>query len=89
MDPSRWLRIEKVYQAASEQKPEERAAFLAVACAGDEDLRREVESILAQPSADGMLDHPAWEQELGRTVSTGDTGRAAMIGRTISHYQIL
>ena len=47
MDPARWRRVEEIYQAATERKPEERAAFLAAACAGDEDLRREVESLLA------------------------------------------
>ena len=59
MDPARWRRVEEIYQAAEERKPEERAAFLAVTCAGEEDLRREVESLLAQPSSDGMLDRPA------------------------------
>ena len=42
MDPARWRRVEEIYQAAEERKPEERAAFLAVTCAGEEDLRREV-----------------------------------------------
>ncbi|MEO8052631.1 MAG: protein kinase, partial [Acidobacteriota bacterium] len=37
----------------------ERAAFLAQACDGDVDLRREVESLLAQSSHDGALDRPA------------------------------
>ena len=40
MDPARWRRVEEIYQAAAKRKPEERAAFLAVACAGNEDLRR-------------------------------------------------
>jgi serine/threonine protein kinase len=78
MDPARWRRVEEIYQAAAERKPEERAAFLAVACAGDEDLRREVESLLAQPSADGMLDRPAWEPEAARLTA----------GQRVSHYQI-
>jgi hypothetical protein len=38
----------------------ERAAFLAETCAGDEALRREVESLLAQPaSAEAFLAQPA------------------------------
>ena len=77
MDPARWGRLEEIFQAA-ERKPEERAAFLAVACAGEEDLRREVESLLAQPSADGMLDRPAWEPD--RSLLTA--------GQQVSHYQI-
>ena len=78
MDPARWRRVEEIYQAAAERKPEERAAFLAMACAGDEDLRREVESLLAQPSADGMLDRPAWEPDAARLT----------VGRRVAHYQI-
>ena len=78
MDPARWRRVEEIYQAAVEREPEERAAFLAVACAGDEDLRREVESLLAQPSEEGMLDRPAWAPEATRLTA----------GQQVSHYQI-
>jgi hypothetical protein len=34
---------------------DERAAFLDAACGGDVQLRREVESLLAQPTNDGFL----------------------------------
>src|SRR5271157_1179672 len=78
MDPARWRRIEEIYQAAAERQPEERAAFLAAACAGDEDLRREVESLLAQSSGDGMLDRPAWAPDATPLTA----------GQQVSHYQI-
>jgi serine/threonine protein kinase/tetratricopeptide (TPR) repeat protein len=78
MDPARWKRVEEIYQAAAERKPEERAAFLAAASAGDEDLRREVESLLAQSSGDGMLDRPAREPDAARLTA----------GQQVSHYQI-
>ena len=77
MDPARWQRVEDLYQAAVERKPQERAAFLAQACAGDEDVRREVESLLAQPSKDGPLDRPALELAV-----------PLAIGQQVSHYQI-
>src|SRR5215813_4916213 len=49
-------RIEPLYHAARKRPPDERAAFLAEACGGDEDLRREVESLLAEHAAtDGFL----------------------------------
>jgi serine/threonine protein kinase/Tol biopolymer transport system component len=86
MDSARWRRVEEIYHAAVERKPEERAVFLAVACAGDEDLRREVESLLAQPSDDGVLDRPAWEPEAGGGLSP-DAARLAA-GQRVSHYQI-
>ena len=39
--------VEALYRAALERGPAERRAFLEEACAGDEELRREVQSLLA------------------------------------------
>ena len=60
MNPERWQQIEKLYHAALEREPDQRAAFLAEACPGDEDLRREVAALLAHddPGA-GFLSAPA------------------------------
>ncbi len=87
MDPARWKRVEEIYHAVSERKPEERAAFLAEACAGDEELRREVESLLAQPSAEGLLDRPAWEPGAGRGEMPSEAAPPA-IGQRVAHYEI-
>jgi len=57
----RWSRVEAVYHAARERDVRERAAFLDAACEGDEDLRREVESLLGQPADDGFLSALAGE----------------------------
>jgi hypothetical protein len=46
MTPERWQQIEQLYHAALERDANERAAFLAEACAGDYVLRGEVESLL-------------------------------------------
>jgi hypothetical protein len=52
----RWSQIERLYHAALERNPAERAEFLRVACAGHDAIRAEVESLLAQdPSAEGFL----------------------------------
>src|SRR5262245_32462463 len=50
MNPEQWKRIEQVFEAALDVPAAERPAFLAQACGGDGELRREVESLLA---ADG------------------------------------
>jgi len=42
----RWKQVEELFNAALELESVARAAFLAEACAGDEELRREVESLL-------------------------------------------
>jgi eukaryotic-like serine/threonine-protein kinase len=60
MNPERFQEVEKLYHAARELEPNQRSAFLAEACGGDEELRREVESLLAHdPAREGMLDRPA------------------------------
>ena len=62
MDTERWEQLEKLYHSALERKPEERGAYLADACREDEELRRELESLLEQNvSGSGLLDHPARE----------------------------
>ena len=47
MDPQRWKQIDELLNAALDIEPDQRAAFLNLACPGDEDLRKEVESLLA------------------------------------------
>jgi hypothetical protein len=61
MDPIRWQQIEQLYQAALEQEPGQRDAFLGEVCGDDEDLRREVESLLAQSGSASC-----WISRLGR-----------------------
>jgi non-specific serine/threonine protein kinase/serine/threonine-protein kinase len=46
MSPERRALIEQVCDAALHKEPAERRSFLAAACAGDADLRREVDSRL-------------------------------------------
>src|SRR5512136_792661 len=61
MDPERWERVKAVYHSALERDPGERARFLDHACRDDRELRREVESLLAQASGDSFLERPAWQ----------------------------
>jgi eukaryotic-like serine/threonine-protein kinase len=56
MNPERFQRIEELHHAARERTAEERAALLAQT---DPELRREVESLLAQYADDEFLDRPA------------------------------
>jgi hypothetical protein len=61
MDPGRWHQIAHIYEAVLERTAEERGPFLAEASAGDEELRREVESLLADDSAPLLIDRPMLE----------------------------
>src|SRR4029450_12706029 len=57
MDRDRWRQVADVYEAVLEQEPAARATFLADACRDDADLRREVESLLAQEHTPLVVDH--------------------------------
>jgi Tol biopolymer transport system component len=51
MTPERWAAVERLYHAARERTGAERGLFLKAACGKDEDLRREVEALLAEPES--------------------------------------
>src|ERR1700730_1663303 len=53
MSDNRWESIEEIFHRAVELAPGARSAFLDEACAADQSLRREVESLLAHESEDG------------------------------------
>ena len=96
MEPERWQKIERLYNAALEQPASLRTAFVAEACAGDESLRKDVESLLAQTEETGsFLEGPALEvaaQALAHAqalLADAASQPDLMVGRMISHYRIL
>lgn len=86
MTPSRFQRIEEIFLAALEQEPGQTSAFLGTVCAGDKELRREVEVLLAS------------DQRAGPFIETSTVGLAtkiienrharSLLGQTIGHYKI-
>jgi eukaryotic-like serine/threonine-protein kinase len=84
MDSARWKQIEQVYHAALVRPPRERTAFLERACAGDDDLRRAVDSLLAQAS-----ELPFESPALGADAAlvTGDAA-PPLTGRRFGFYQV-
>src|SRR6516165_7135215 len=87
MTSERWQRIEELYHSAREREGNQRAAFLKEACAGDDALRREVESLLAQEKGvEGFLEAPALAEAAKLLVE--DRGRS-WVGRQLGSYQIL
>ena len=62
MKPELWERIAQLHRAALEIEKGARAAFVTEACAGDEVLRREVESLLAlEGNAENFMENSALE----------------------------
>ena len=60
MTPERWAQIRQIFDGALERPEVDRAAYLRVTCARDDELRREVESLLSSHDVAGdFLDKPA------------------------------
>src|SRR5215813_9007153 len=82
----RWKRVTELFARALECSRQERPDFLKSACAGDADLLREVESLLAQHDAEtGFLESPA--VEIVAEQITGSTHRLP-IGKQLGQYRI-
>jgi Tol biopolymer transport system component/predicted Ser/Thr protein kinase len=87
MTPDRWRQVDNLYHAALEREPEGRSEFLRKACRTDEDLRREVESLLVQDvSAEGVFDRPACESAPGLIEDPAETALAP--GERLGPYEV-
>src|SRR5262249_25878836 len=92
MKPERWKQVEQLYHAALEGEPRARAAFLAQACAGDEELRREVEELLGYDgAAESFIQGNALAFEARRLEpeELSQTGPQLLPGQQIGAYKIL
>jgi len=59
-NPEQWKKIKEIVGEALEREPRERAFFLEEACAQDESLRAEVESLLSASEKSAGLSEPAF-----------------------------
>src|SRR5262249_23297498 len=96
MEHDRWEQIERLYHAALERGPDGRDAFLIEACAGDEDLRREVAGLLASDvPSDSFIQSPAIEiaaraMAAGPLIEASNESMGRLIaGSQIGAYQLL
>ena len=81
--PERWQEVKALFEACGRQEPAERSAFLDTACAWDQSLRDEVESLLAEAEqAGGFLEQPLIGPHAEVQPAT------FRMGQSISHYQI-
>jgi eukaryotic-like serine/threonine-protein kinase len=83
MSDERWGRIEKLFHEAADLAPFERAEFLSSACSDDSELRRQVESLLANDkSKDDVL-----EAAVAKAVD--QLPSALLAGSRLGPYEIL
>ncbi len=87
MNSERWQEIERLYYTVLEREPDERAAFLESVCAGDEDLRREVVSLLAASEQIGSFMEPPADAIAAETPASAP--QLSMNGQMLGHYRIL
>jgi eukaryotic-like serine/threonine-protein kinase len=87
MDPERWEQIKKVLESLLAREPGDRPAFLEQTCDGDEELRREVESLLeAHAEVGGFIDAPAVEVA-AQMMAEDQT--PLIVGASLGPYKIL
>ncbi len=88
MSADRQRQVTELCHAALERSAADRAAFLREACAGDETLRQEVESLLRYEDAgDQFLERPAVD-EVARLVTNRPESIVDFQGRRLGVYQI-
>jgi Tol biopolymer transport system component len=82
MSSERWREVERIYHEAVARPAAERSAFVAEACGGDEALKGEVESLLAEEAgAAGFLSTPA-------VVGMARMDGTSLIGRQVGPYAV-
>jgi serine/threonine protein kinase len=86
--PDRWQDVERLYHAALARDERERAAFLRDACRDDEDLRREVESLLGYDRAAHDFMAPQALDAAAAALIHSEHIDAPLVGRRLGSYDI-
>jgi TolB-like protein/Flp pilus assembly protein TadD len=94
MTPEEWQRVRPILESALELDPASRSAFVDSACAGDEGLRLEVQSLLTdQKKGDHFLEEPALEMVIHHAAQDqwhrDEEAERAILGKMISHYRVI
>jgi len=91
VEPELWHRVKELFNRALELDESRRGEFLDQSCGGNEDLRREVDTLLAHAkAAEHFIELPALDV-LGRLVANERTtgSEAKLLGSKVSHYRVL
>jgi serine/threonine-protein kinase len=85
MTPDRWKQVSRLYEAARVRPVSERAAFLVAACGSDSRLRREVQSLLDQPTSPAALEHltPSIVEQ-----AMGEASHSPLTGQRVGDYLV-
>ena len=87
MNQDRWQKIKGLFEDALKVAPKERKRFLDNSCGQDDELRREVESLLASDeNAQSFLENPA-SNEVASLIMKSPEHLA--VGKSFGHYEII
>ena len=87
MTPERWQQVKDIFNSAISYRPEERSLFISQACSGDEELRSEVESLIASHEESGsFIDQPAFEAAASLLVNEKAELKPGLI---IASYEVI
>jgi eukaryotic-like serine/threonine-protein kinase len=93
MESERWRRVEQLYHSALKVSSDRRRAFLEEQCQGDDELRKEVASLLSyESSAAEFIESPAFDvaaKLLAEERSVKETATQGMIGAALPRFRIL
>ncbi len=87
MNPERWQRIEEVFRTVVDRPAAERDTYLTRVCGADEDLRREVLSLLALDTSEDFIRNPIADAALSLSAKTKP--RDDLIEERIGRYRVL
>src|SRR5436309_7938528 len=80
-----WQQVQDLFHATLERGPGDRSGFLAEACSGNENLRKEIETlIVAHEEGEHFIDSPAYVA----TAEILTDVQELEPGQTLSHYEI-
>ncbi|MBS1790602.1 MAG: protein kinase [Acidobacteria bacterium] len=94
MSPKQWKKIDELLDAALDLPAERHAAFLDAACQGDDELRRELESLLAAHQKAGSFIETTPAKGMASAfesvvnVSSKEATSGSLVGHKLGHYQI-
>lgn len=87
MNSDRYARVKEIYAAVLDIAPDKRETYLREICGVDEELRNELNSLLAfQDSFDSIIDTPP--DDIAASLLAGNA-RHDIVGRQIDHYQVI
>jgi serine/threonine protein kinase/Tol biopolymer transport system component len=86
MSLERWRKVEAIFLAALERRPQERAAFLSEVCDDDAELRVQVEGMLDADGQSNLIDASVTEVAADLLIAVDGT---LAPGQTVNQYEVI